>query len=497
MQKALFPVREQSLFKMEVTMDRKLLLWLQKEMNKWISKGWITPDSADAIQAYYGTIGESKRPSLLRLLVVLIGAVLISLGIFLLFAGYWYGFSPNGRFDWILALVAISLLVVALAIGTGKPGGTLQDISGVVYFFTIGVSSWLLGDTYYLGNSYGLYLLITVVLSLPVAYLLDSPILMSLYVLGAALWSMTNQAIHFYTGPSFVWVLLLAAVPYYRKLLREPHRESSKVILSWSCMTALYGAFFFTIVALESNLTILYLTGLAVMTYGVGRLRKSQGFWTLPFRTIGLLGLLYVAFSATFLARWQRIAAMTSIGVFDILFVLAFTAITIYMMIALGKKKYYLSMCISTLFFVVLGCAVLAQLGLTPLVISVIFNIGIITLVGLAILRGTMIHDVSLVNGAVVAILAIVLARFFDPGFTFVERGISFILVGIIMIVANILYMWNKGRENKLYNKKVRSQERRKVVDTAEENNAEDIGEPMVRQSFAEHEGKGGQDHHE
>ena len=54
--------------------------------------GWLTAEGADALRERYAAHLIKSGPSLQRILVLLLGAVLIGLGVFLLFAGYWYGF---------------------------------------------------------------------------------------------------------------------------------------------------------------------------------------------------------------------------------------------------------------------------------------------------------------------------------------------------------------------------------------------------------------------
>ena len=57
-------------------------------------------------------------------------------------------------------------------------------------------------------------------------------------------------------------------------------------------------------------------------------------------------------------------------------------------------------------------------------------------------------------------------ARFFDPSFTFVERGVSFLVLGIIVLGINAIYLWRKGKQRATMNQRVR-QARRQVTDVS------------------------------
>lgn len=58
-------------------------------------------------------------------------------------------------------------------------------------------------------------------------------------------------------------------------------------------------------------------------------------------------------------------------------------------------------------------------------------------------------------------------ARFFDPSFTFVERGVSFLVLGIIVLVINALYLWRKRKQRAKVNQRVR-QARQNTVEMME-----------------------------
>ncbi len=119
-------------------MDKKLIVWLHEELPKWESKGWISQESASAMKVFYGEIGPRKTPSLMRLVALFLGLLLVGLGIFLLFAGYWYSFSPAGRLDWCIALLLMALLILGGGVWKAPRGGLVAEGS-----FLYSFSLWL------------------------------------------------------------------------------------------------------------------------------------------------------------------------------------------------------------------------------------------------------------------------------------------------------------------------------------------------------------------
>ncbi len=468
-------------------MNRKTWIWLQREVISWSAKGLITRDVADDILASYGDVKEYRNPSLLRLLVILLGLSLLGMGVFLLFAGYWYSFSPNGRFDRVLALLALASMSVAIVMGSTEKGHIAREVVGVFYFFATCSSAFLVGDTYYLGEDNGLYLLITILLSLPIAYLLESHVLIILYLLGAAFWSITDHAYDSFLGSFSVWPLLLLPYPYYQRIMLNPRASAEvKSALSWALMLAVYAAFFFNLTTYEGPLTIIYFSALSVMTYSLGKLVKLSRLWTLPFRTLGMVGLLYVAFKGTFVGTWASIYALHEVGIGQLVLAAIMLSVSGYMTYSLWKRKNYMSVLVSLSSFVIAFCAILASTGVQPLYITVIYNTFVFLTAAIATLRASVLKDVSLINGAIFSVLAILIARFFDPTFTFVERGISFLVVGAIVIGVNFFYMWNKRRQSQRLQK--RWQEARARVEQRKEEALLEEQKELIEESAPEEE---------
>ena len=140
-------------------MNVKHIRWLHEELAQWKADGLITEEQSQQLQLKYGYIPK-EGPSWTRLITVLGGAMLIVLGIILLFAGYWYGFSPNGRFDWSLAMLLLSMVVAAFGVWKAKPASVAAEVITLIYMGVLTTATFLVADTYYTGEHIGLYVLI-------------------------------------------------------------------------------------------------------------------------------------------------------------------------------------------------------------------------------------------------------------------------------------------------------------------------------------------------
>ncbi len=424
-------------------MKNRVTKWLERELPLWKEKGWLTEAGENELEATYLQNQQSQGPSLTRIAILFLGGALIALGVFLLFAGYWYSFSPNGRFDWTITLVVIALIVLSIGMWRGEPGKRLAEGVALFYMLALGGSTFLMADTYYTGESYGLYLLIVLFVSLPTIYILRSSLGMILYLLGSILWCFAPSSLDGSLNIMAVWFLIVGALPFYVIAVRHSNSYSLLVWLSWAYVAAVFSAFFLTIESNKAGLELYFITVLSAVTYALGVLNRSRGLWTLPFRTIGAIGLFYVVVQGTLLQTWNT-AIQEGLQSTETTIALLFSAVSIYFLFRLLQNKEWVAFIVNASPFVIGFALLLSYSGATPLVVSLVFDVYVMLVAIGLFVRGTIDKRVGYINGAIIAIFAMIVARFFDPSFTFLERGISFISVGILVFLVNIVYMWAK-----------------------------------------------------
>lgn len=443
-------------------MNLKAMEWLQQELPFWVKKGWITESSYRQIESYYGKIMMKRRPSYTRVLILLLGLLLVALGLFLLIMGYWNSFSPNGKADWIFALALVAITVVALALWRSAPGSNFREGAGIFYFLAILGGLFLMADTYPLGNSAGTYLLLTIGLGAAAAYILQSAYTMALVVVAIGLWSWTDGA--YLVGSYVAWVVLAMMVPFVKKVFSDSRFSMmKKMVLSWALILGVYASLFFALRHMSAQLNLMLFVNISIVTYLLGKLNRRVKLWSLPLRTVGLLGVFYAIFMGTFRSTWEDTMVFSGATVFPIILAVLTTLFVGFLLVICYEKKYYKELMEGSLSFIVILCSILSIYDVSSLGITVLFDIYIFVIAALAAIIGAMRKNMGAINGAGAAVITIILARFFDPGFTFVERGVSMVILGLLLIIANTLYLWQKANRSREVKRRVRK-ERREVL---------------------------------
>ena len=444
-------------------MKVKHIRWLHNELEQWRQEGLISEEQSHQLQAKYGFIPR-EGPSWTRLITVLGGAALILLGIILLFAGYWYGFSPNGRFDWSLGILSLAIAIVSGGVWKAKPASIVAEAITVIYMAVLTTVTLLVADTYYTGEYIGLYVLIILCCSLPIIYILDSALGMMLYLIGVLGWSFSNHALSAWVGPVAVGGLLLLAVPYYiRRFGRHQQLQDPLLVpVSWTFIGAIFGEVFFTLSTYEPQMNLFFISVLGAVTYALGTLEQKVTLLALPCKGVGAIALLYTLVEGTYIGTWIRIGESTMAWWLWLCMILSLGVALLLLRRLIAAKR--IEACIGMIPFIIFGCYILVISGVTPIATSILFNAYILVAALGTFIRGTMIKKVSLLNGAIVTLIAMFGARFFDPSFTFVERGVSFVVLGIIVLAINALYLWRKRTQRNKLNQRVR-QARRYVDD--------------------------------
>ena len=446
-------------------MSIKHIRWLHAELEQWREEGLISEEQSRQLQAKYGGIPK-EGPSWTRLVTVLGGASLILLGIILLFAGYWYGFSPNGRFDWALVILLLAITIVGGGVWKAKPASMIGEAITVIYMGILTTSTLLVADTYYTGEHMGLYVLIILCCSLPIIYILDSALGMILYLIGVLGWSFSNHPLNAWVGPAAVGGLLLLAVPYYIRRFGQYQQVKDPLLVSvsWAFVGAIFGEVFFTLSTYEPQMNLFFISVLGAVTYGLGTLEKKITLLALPCKGVGAIALLYTIVEGTYLSTWVRIGESSMAWWLWCCMLLSLgVAFLVLRRLVLGKR---IESAIGLIPFAIFGCYIVTVSGSTPILTSILFNAYIFVAALGTFIRGTLVKKVSLLNSSILTLIAMFGARFFDPSFTFIERGVSFLVLGIIVLGINAIYLWRKGKQRATVNQRVR-QARRQVADVS------------------------------
>lgn len=428
-------------------MNGNKLSWLYREIPKWVEKNIVTDKDAKNIRAYYGPADLSRQSSTTQLLLICLGALLVGLGILLLLSNNWYRISSDWRLGIGVVLLLLSQLVNLTVLLQKAEGTAFAEGSGILHGLVLFAVVGLMGGTFHLDDNFTGYLFVCLIFLLPAIYLLRSVGACIIYLFATLYWSVNGSSIHTFGGENFAWIFLAAIMPYYQSILREKQQDARLIWLSWSLAIAVYGVFFFTRATHVPVVHLLLYTCVAAVTYFVGTFLPQMGRWALPFKWLGLLGLLITLLFGSSETTWVVISHMDSLYWGDIVLSIGLlTMVGFLCILAMNQRLWRVALPGLIPFAVAIG-VVLASYQIGFFVITLLFNI-VVFLISLYVMNlGIRQLNMKLINVGIIIFFALVACRFFDNVFSNTARGIVFVVIGAVMLLINVcLKKWLQPR---------------------------------------------------
>lgn len=456
-------------------MNKAILFWLQKEIPKWQEKGWITPEVADHMRAHYGSMDKKTNHTLIRGCIVALGGILILLGIYIIIDGYLKDIPPEMRYNGINILLLISLGISGVALIFGRRLLALREWAGLIFYLCITAGTYGVANIYYLDTDPSYYLILTSVLTLAMSYVLHSSVGLGCTLLTAAFWCSTPAASNLpFIGSLGVWGIIFASIPFFfLKLWKQNGWTGSRIFLSWTSVLALYIAFFNTLAPNNGALDAVLLTNLATITASLSWLGNERNIWSKPFRFIGFFAILVSIFLGSSTNGWVYFQNIHDVSWLTAILAALTLGITVYYSYQLIKEKKFVPAFISLLGLVYAGCGLIAYSGMNAFTTSIIFSIYILVGSTALAIRATMKKSLLMLNMSALLIIAMVASHLVDSEYTFIERGILIVIVGFILLVANLLYIARSHQRRRSFNKKVKKSKEK--IKAKEEENTIDV----------------------
>jgi uncharacterized membrane protein len=142
--------------------------WLARELPVWVDKAVISDSQADALRALYPV---QDTVSLGRLLLTGIGAIMIGLGVILLFA---YNWADMGKFSKLAVIFGTFIAAHALAMITRSRNHTYSESLFALGTMLMGSGIFLVGQIYHMDSHYPNAFLLWAVGALLLAWALPS-----------------------------------------------------------------------------------------------------------------------------------------------------------------------------------------------------------------------------------------------------------------------------------------------------------------------------------
>jgi uncharacterized membrane protein len=422
-------------------MNKQLL----KDLPELLEAGIITPETARKITAYYQFKKESA-PSVLNLVLGILGTLLAGGGLLLIVAHNWDELPKLYKTVLSFLPLVIAQVLCAYTIARKYNNQAWKECSSAFLFFAIGASIALISQLYQVSGSLSGFLLTWIFLSLPLAYLFSSSVIALLCVAGITWYA----ALLGYEGrndsvPYMYAIVMLLLLPHYYHLYKTRPGGNFFNLLNWAVVvsiTIILGAFVNNPDELYALVFLLYCILFGIF-YFIGRspFFESRKLIFNPFLLAGMLGILIIFLFWSYHFLWERSIASEHPGILkgDLLIFLLPVALVIALYLAwkyLASVKGRLPDPTGFSFIMFLLLLLVFNGRLQPVGIFMM-NAWIILLGLYFIQKGAAENHLGILNFGLIILVGLALCRFFDEHIPFVWRGIFFIGAGAGFFITN------------------------------------------------------------
>ena len=427
-------------------MNKMGIKWLYQELPELITRGILTQETADKIRQYYGEVKSISKMTVMLIILGTIGALLIGLGIILLFAHNWEQLSRLTRAFLSLAPLAIGQGLALWVLWKRPQSSAFKEGSATFLSLMVGAAIALISQTYNIPGDAGTFILTWMLLIMPLAYLMQASLPAAIYLIGITVWSGTywdnpNKAILF-------WPLAAITIPHFIWALRQEIYTLRTTILSLIMVICVSFAASFSLGKTWHGSWIIIFPSLYSVFYFLGRLEvnKITTNWQRPLRLIGAIGLFILAFQFTFRYIWQHlddysygmnrnISGINALP--DYIITLAIIAAAVLLFYDQVKRKNItISLLGAVPLLAIIAYLVRGQSAILPLMI---FNVYLFVLSLSRIIAGFRSNNFAVINTGMLMLAILIIARFFDSDVSFIIKGLVFIIVGAGFLVTNAI----------------------------------------------------------
>ncbi len=430
---------------------KKYVRWLYDQLPVLKEKGILTEQQAEAIRTHYGPAGD--KPNWATTIIAILGALLIGGGIILIFAYNWEDLSRGWRTVLSFAPLVLAQLLYGYAFFRRSGSPAWVEGASTFLLLMIGACIALISQTYHIAGDLDQYLLIWALLSIPLLYLMNASLPALLYLVGIAWWVTMKDGTE--SECVFYWGLLAAAIPHLAYNLRAERSPLRRNVLGWGLILTLSVTWWWVI---EPEIRAYSFVGTALLLssfYLLGRHLhpQRQTLIRMPFRTVTIAGMYIFLLVLTFRLEFDPNTFSTLIsGLYydpwaariNLLVLIGLAIAYIFLFLTGVANRGPVEQSAALFPFIIIFYVLIQTAGsLRPaMVLANLAALGF----GLAFLvSGFRDHHMGRVNVGLLFVLLLAAVRFFDTDWSFVVKGIAFVLLGIAFLGAN----WGLSKEVK------------------------------------------------
>jgi len=413
---------------------------LYEELPGLVKSGILSPDVAERLHRHYGEQDDARRKRWTLVLFGILGGVLIGGGTLLIIAHNWDELSRGTR-----AVLSFAPLLIGQALGAfvllrKAESPAWREGVGAYWALAVGASIALVAQTYNLAGDFSRFMLSWTLLGLLVVYLMQACLPALLYLVGITVW--TASAWDARHEPAWFWVLALLLLPYLWALVRRDRYQPRVALAGWVLSACVCIAVAFMLERGVPGLwrAIYGLLFTIIYTAGAVWFGEAPNSWKRPLQTAGGLGVIIVVLILTFEDPWGGWRADSSGDVN------APAMIPLWLTLAVGgiSAAWLLSRRAAPWQAVFGAFALVVALGQLVARRSVgaamaLFNAYVLALGVTTLWAGLSKANLAIANVGMAIIALLIVTRFFDSDLSFVVRGLGFIAVGTVFLIANVV----------------------------------------------------------
>ena len=429
----------------------KHIKWLYSELPHLVADGIIPPESAAGLRQHYGTPREINKSTILLLLFGILGAVLIGLGIILILAHNWDMLGRPLRTGIGFAPLVTTQIIGLWVVLRKRSSRVWNEAVSTLIMLSLGATIALISQIYQLGGDLDTFLLVWMLLSLPLVYIMNATTPALLYIAGITWWGIYYRTVQSGTPWGF-WLLATLLIPHILMISKPDRYTPRSVLVQWVIAIGLalvpLGLFDHSFMDGWPILIYAGLFGIFCMS-AVCWDREDVSLLRRPFEVVGTVGAIVLIYILTFWGVWHELAygygyayshtPQTGMMVHDIslaCILIAGSVALAGLAIARGHTRKlffgFLPIAAATGYFCSLS-------GESVWGSVILFNVYLLAYSIITIVKGIRRDRLLTVNGGMIILALLILARFFDVEFEFLIKGVIFILIGIGFIVTNII----------------------------------------------------------
>ncbi|MDX1939375.1 MAG: DUF2157 domain-containing protein [Saprospiraceae bacterium] len=425
--------------------NKKYIKWLYEQLPEWLEQGLIGPDQAEKLRTHYGETDDKPDYNIAFIVAGILGALLIGGGIVLIVAYNWEDFSKTTRTILSFAPLIVAQIIFGYAYFQKRDSIAWAESTSAFLMLMVAASIALVSQTYHIWGDAESFLFIWLALSIPLMYLLNSSLVTIIYLIGIASWTM-----QIYDGESvWYWALLAAALPHLFLNLRKQNEPIRRNLLGWGLVLSFIFGWFGTI---ENNIaeynfigtalifSLFYLLGQKLFTHSAFIYRPFQvfavsgAFITLLFYTYATFNFDASSFDAYAIVFGKRYEQWAGLINFTVLIIIALSFLFLFFQNFIQRK-----LSVHFIAFLPFFAAILLLIGRANQsgLVTVLANLFLLAWGIAYLVEGIRERKMGWVNLGMLFILVLATARFFDTDWSFVVKGVAFIILGAAFLTAN------------------------------------------------------------